>query len=143
MAEGAFRSAAAQADLDCEIDSAGTASYHLGEAPDPRAIATAKANAVDIREAKGRQLESEDFERFSHIFALDTANLAGIRARQPKGARAKVALLLDAVPGRVGEPVADPYYGGEDDFDAVWQDVALAAQHLAERLKEDGVSAQF
>lgn len=137
MAEGAFRKAAREAGLDCVVDSVGTAAYHIGEAPDPRAIATARRHGVDIGGALGRQLEARDFERFSHIFALDTANLAGIMGRAPRDARAKVSLLMDMVPGREGQAVADPYYGKESDFEAAWDEISLAVQHLVEKLKNE------
>ncbi len=143
MAEGAFRKVAVSAGLDCLADSVGTASYHIGEPPDPRAIATARANGVDIAAARGRQLEIADFERFGHIFALDTANLAGIRVRKPRGSQARVSLLMDAVPGRAGEAVKDPYYGDESDFQAAWADISLAVERVVECLRAEGVDARF
>lgn len=139
MAEGAFRKAAKEAGLDCEVDSVGTAAYHIGEPPDPRAIATARKHGVDIASALGRQLEPSDFERFSHIFALDKANLAGIMGRAPRDARAKVSLLMDVVPGREGEAVADPYYGDESDFEEAWEEISVAVGHLIETLKSPDV----
>lgn len=136
MAEGAFRKAAAQAGLDVNIDSVGTAAYHIGDAPDPRAIATASTHGVDISGLAGRQLATEDFERFTHIFALDTANLAGIKARRPRGSKAEISLLMDAVPGREGEAVADPYYGDESDFAKAWSEIAEAADHIVQQLEK-------
>ena len=135
MAEGAFRKAVTKAGLECEVDSAGTAAYHIGSAPDPRAIATARAHGADISALQGRQLEPRDFDRFTHIFALDTANLAGIRAKAPRNAPAEVSLLMDAVPGREGQPVADPYYGDESDFEAAWEEISLAVRHIVDELK--------
>jgi len=134
MAEGAFRRAADEAGLACEVESVGTASYHVGEAPDPRAIATAAAHGVDISRAIGRQLGPDDFERFTHIIAMDKANLAGIIARAPREARGKVSMLMDAVPGREGEALADPYYGDESDFAAAWKDIAIATGLLVQKL---------
>ena len=54
-----------------------------------------------------------DFARFTHVFALDQANLAGLQRIAPKGHTAHLSLLLDLVPGRAGQAVADPYYGDE------------------------------
>ncbi|MEM7701003.1 MAG: low molecular weight protein-tyrosine-phosphatase [Pseudomonadota bacterium] len=139
MAEGAFRVAAAQAGLKCDVDSVGTAAYHVGDPPDPRAIATARRRGADISGAIGRQLEVADFDRFTHIFALDTANLAGIRARAPRGTRAGIALLLDAVPGREGQAVADPYYGDDSDFEKAWCEIETAVGHIVEQLQSQGV----
>ena len=138
MAEGAFRKAAQNAGLECRVDSVGTAGYHIGESPDPRAIATALNHGVNISDFKGRQLAPSDFEGFTHIFALDTANLAGIRSRAPRGAECQITLLLDSVPGREGQTVADPYYGDEDDFERVWSDISLAVEHVVEQLKGGG-----
>lgn len=138
LAEGAFREAARQAGLECTADSAGTASYHIGSPPDDRAIAIARANGVDIAQFRGRQLGADDFYRFSHIFALDTANLAGIKAIAPRDALAETALLMDVVEGREGTPVKDPYYGDESDFADVWDEVALAADALVARLRVRG-----
>lgn len=135
MAEGAFRAAAEEAGLDCEVGSAGTAGYHIGEPPDPRAIATARANGVDISWYYGQQLTAEHFREFTHIFALDAANLEGIISRAPRDATAEVALLLDLVEGREGEAVKDPYYGDASDFDAVWEDVTVAVKALVRKLR--------
>ncbi|GMN01675.1 low molecular weight protein-tyrosine-phosphatase [Erythrobacter sp. MTPC3] len=134
MAEGAFRSAAARAGLDCVTDSVGTAAYHLGEAPDDRAIATAAAHDVDISGLRGRQLEAEDFRRFNHIFALDTANLFAIKAKAPLDGIAKVALLMDLVKGREGTAVKDPYYGDMKGFETAWKDVSVAADALVKMI---------
>jgi protein-tyrosine phosphatase len=140
MAEGAFRAAALRIGLDCAVDSAGTAAYHIGNPPDPRAIAVARANGVEIGGQLARQIDRNDFYTFSHIIALDRANLEGLRARAPRDATAKVALLLDAVEGRQGEAVADPYYGDTADFEAAWQVISAGGEALIARFVKEGVS---
>lgn len=140
MAEGAFRAAASRRGLDCTVDSAGTASYHIGNPPDPRAIAVARANGVEIGGQSARQIDRNDFYTFSHIIALDRANLEGLRARAPRDATAKVALLLDVVEGRRGEAVADPYYGDAADFEAAWQVITEGVEALVARFVKEGVS---
>ncbi len=134
LAEAAFRKAAAEAGLDAHADSAGTAAYHVGEPPDPRSIETAARYGIDIAHYRGRQIEVADFERFTHILALDHSNLANIRRIAPESHSAEVALLMDMVPGREGAAVADPYYDGEEQFEYTWEDVWRAAQALVERL---------
>jgi protein-tyrosine phosphatase len=140
MAEGAFRAAALRSGLDCTVDSAGTASYHIGNAPDPRAIAVARANGVEIGGQSARQIDRNDFYTFSHIIALDRANLEGLRCRAPRDATAKVALLLDVVEGRRGEAVADPYYGDAADFEGAWQVITEGVDALVARFVKEGVS---
>lgn len=143
MAEGAFRAAAETAGLEVQVDSVGTASYHIGEAPDPRAIRIARENGVEIGGLLGRQIERDDFFRFTHIFALDKANLQGIRAHEPRGSIACVALLNDVVAGRSGMGIEDPYYGDEEDFRRVWAEVDIAVRVLVDRFRAEGAAARF
>lgn len=134
MAEGAFRAAAIRHGFECGVDSAGTAAYHIGSAPDPRAIATAAAHGVMIEGQLARQITAQDFHRFSHVIALDRANLEGIKARCPRDGSAEISLLLDWVEGYQGRGVPDPYYGNEADFLAAWTLIARATDALAQRL---------
>jgi protein-tyrosine phosphatase len=134
LAEAAFRAEAARIGLDAEADSAGTGNWHRGEPPDRRAIAAARRNGVDISGLRARQVRPGDFEHFDHIVALDDDNLADLRTIGPAGGRASLSLLLDHVPGREGQAVADPYYGGDSLFDITWRDVTEAARALADKL---------
>ena len=134
LAEAAFRKAAAEAGLDADADSAGTAAYHVGEPPDPRSIAIAARHGVDIAHYRGRQIVTDDFHRFTHILALDHSNLANIRRIAPAVHEAHLALLLDIVPGQEGAAVPDPYYDGEGPFEYTWRIVWPAAQALVARL---------
>ena len=137
LAEGAFRAEAARHGLDVEVDSAGTGGWHAGEPPDRRAIEAARRNGVDISGLRARKVGRADFDRFDHILALDAENLADLERLRPAGSRAGLSLLLDHVPGREGQPVADPYYGGAGHFDRTWRDVSEAARALARSLAEE------
>lgn len=140
LAEGAFRAEVARLGLDVEADSAGTGGWHRGEPPDRRAIAAAKRGGVDISGQRARKVTSSDFDRFDHILALDVENLADLERLRPAGSHARLALLLDHVPGREGQGVADPYYGGDGEFDTTWRDVTEAARALAHELTEERTS---
>ena len=135
MAEAAFRAEAQRIGLDAEVDSAGTGGWHSGEAPDRRAIAAAARNGVDVSGQKARQVRPEDFGRFDHVVALDRDNLAHLRRLHREGG-AELSLLLDHVPGREGEAVADPYYGGDDHFDVACA-TSAKARGLARKLKDE------
>jgi protein-tyrosine phosphatase len=137
LAEAAFGREAERAGLELEIDSAGTGDWHVGRPPDPRAQAVAAREGVDISGLRARQVQPEDFRRFSHIIALDAENLANLRAMAPADGTAELSMLLDLVPGREGEAVADPYHGGDAEFDSTWQDVCGGARALAEHLARD------
>lgn len=134
LAEAALRARAEGAGLVVTVDSAGTGDWHIGEPPDRRAQATARRHGIDITGYRGRQVGAADFRRFTHIFALDHANLANLRPLAPGDATARVGLLLDMVEGLEGQPVADPYYGGDEGFELTWQQVDAAAEAIVAML---------
>lgn len=134
MAEGAFREAAIRHGFDCFVDSAGTADYHTGCPPDPRAITTALGHGISISGQQARQIELQDFYRFSHIIAMDRANLEGIKARRPRDATAEETLLLDWLDGHQGQGVPDPYYGDDEGFHRVWKLIAKATDAVVSRM---------
>ncbi len=134
LAEAAFRREASALGLDAEADSAGIGYWHMGHAPDRRAQAVARRHGIDISGCRARQVRQDDFRRFSHIVALDLENLSILNGLRPPDATASLSLLLDHAEGREGEPVADPYYGGDDGFDVTWADVTAGAQGLARHL---------
>ena len=137
LAEAAFRAEADRIGLAVQVDSAGTGDWHLDHAPDKRAQAVAKRNGVDISGYRARQVTPDDFRDFTHIVALDANNFADLRALRPADASAELSLLLDHVPGREGEAVADPYYGEDAGFDITWNEVVAGARGLADRLKRE------
>jgi protein-tyrosine phosphatase len=137
LAEAAFRKAAGEAGIEVRVDSAGTGDWHVGHAPDGRAQAEAKRHGVDIAPYRARQVRREDFTQFDMIVAMDGHNLADLRQLAPAGSKARIILLLDSVPGRSGQSVADPYYGDASDFAVTWNDVSLGAAHLLEALTQE------
>ena len=138
LAEAAFRQEVERRGLDVEIDSAGTGAWHIGHPPDPRAQAVAGRHGIDIGHYSARQVSPADFRRFTHIVALDRDNLAALEALRPRDGTAELLLLLDAVEGRRGEAVADPYFGDEAGFDATWADAVAGARGLADRIEGVG-----
>lgn len=135
LAEAAFRHAAAKAAIPVEVDSAGTANYHVGEPPDLRSIAEAERHGIDIAHYRGRQLVAEDFHRFDFIVGMDRSNMANIARVDPGNGKARVAMMMDLVPGREGAEVSDPWYGGEDNFRDTWEDVSLGAKAILALLR--------
>ena len=78
LAEGILKSKVNH--LDIEVDSAGTAAYHLGEHPDIRSIEIAKKYGIDLSNQRARQFSINDFDKFDKIYAMDTSNYANIIA---------------------------------------------------------------
>jgi protein-tyrosine phosphatase len=125
-----MRAAACRLGIEIEVDSAGTGDWHVGEPPDPRAIATGTRYGVDISGLCARQVRSDDFMAFGNIIALDRANLARLHRLMPSEPRARMSLLLDHVEGRYGQDVADPYFGDEAGFEVTWRDVSQGVEAL-------------
>jgi len=121
-----------------EIDSAGTAAYHAGERPDRRSAATAQARGMPLR-GRSRQFRVEDFDRFDHVLAMDCSNRDDLRRLAPDDdARAKIRLLRDFDPESPPESeVPDPYYGGADGFDRVFDICQAASRGLLDQLLRD------
>lgn len=138
LAEGAARAAFAAAGIGATLDSAGTGDWHIGHPPDRRAQAEARRRGTDIGDLRARQLVRDDFYRFDLILAADETNLRDARALAPADATAKLRLMLDLVPGRAGDSVADPYYGDDGGFAATWDDVGAVAAALVAASAKSG-----
>ncbi len=139
-AEGVFRHLVAEAKLASafEIDSAGTAGYHAGEAPDSRARAAGKRAGVVVG-GRARQFVAADFARFDYVIAMDSTNLADLTrlARSGEASR-KIRLMRSFDPAApVGAPVPDPYYGGDSDFDEVLELCREASKHLLQEIRAE------
>ena len=121
LGEGVFRHLAEERGLEAEVDSCGTGSWHVGEAPDSRSVDVARGAGIDISQQRARQLSRRDLEEFDHIFAMDRNNLAGIEQLRTAASTARISLLLDHHPGSPGPDVPDPYYGSPGGFGRVLQ----------------------
>jgi protein-tyrosine phosphatase len=122
--------------LQVEVDSAGTADYHIGDAPDPRSRRAALRRGIDLSGLRARQVVLQDFERFDFILAMDRSNLHELQAMQPKGSRARVQLFLEYAPELGQLEVPDPYYGDADGFEKVLDLSAAASRGLIAALQK-------
>ena len=113
------------------VDSAGTAGYHIGKAPDTRSIAVAKKYGIVISDQKCRQFERSDFDSFDFIYAMDKSNYNNIiHLASTADDIAKVKLLLAASHGN-DEEVPDPYYGANDGFETIYHLIDEACDKIA------------
>ncbi len=137
-AEAVLRAIAAREapELELEIDSAGTAGYHVGDAPDTRSQAAALRRGYDMAPLRARMVEAVDFERFDLILAMDTQNLEVLRKRAPTGYRERVRLFLEFAPDCGLDEVPDPYYGGPAGFEQVLDLVEEASRGLLSHLRK-------
>jgi protein-tyrosine phosphatase len=117
------------------VDSAGTGSWHVGNPPDPRSIAVAKKYGLDISNLRGRQFTSDDFKNFDKIFVMDNTNLEDVLALAPSESdKQKVSLILDTIFPNENVDVPDPYLGGQQGFEDVYQMLDQACKIIAQNL---------
>ncbi len=137
-AEVVFRTLAAREapELTLEVDSAGTAGYHVGEPPDPRTREAAFRRGYDLSELRARVVEPQDFDRFDLILAMDRDNFDVLRRRAPRHAHERVRLFLEFAPDAGSTNVPDPYYGGPNGFEEVLDLVEEAARGLLNHLRQ-------
>ncbi|NKI32575.1 low molecular weight protein-tyrosine-phosphatase [Croceivirga thetidis] len=136
LAEGILKS---MVDLkNIAVDSAGTGGYHVGSLPDPRSIEVARKNGLDITDQRARKFKPKDFEDFDLIYAMDESNYLNIIAlANNESEKLKVKLLLKEVDLGIHE-VPDPYYGGPNGFDAVFEMIHEACQAVSSNLVDNG-----
>lgn len=121
IAEGIMKAKLAAANIQGKVDSAGVLSYHSGEAPDKRAISVAGKYQVDISGQVARQFRKSDFVDFDVILVMDRSVYAEIAAlAQTDGERNKVRLFLEFAGINEITEVPDPYYGGQEGFEMVY-----------------------
>lgn len=132
LAHGLLRSKVGE---DITVDSAGTGNWHEGEAPDQRMIRTARKHGVDISDLRARQFIVDDFDHFDRIYAMDQSNYNNIvKLARNESDREKVHMFLSIVNNGESEDVPDPYFGGSDGFERVYQLVDNATEAIANDL---------
>ena len=133
LAEGILKSKVDTAKV--YVSSAGTGSWHVGEQPDPRSIAVAKKNGLDISNQRGRHFTASDFDEFDHIFVMDNSNKKNVLdLAVSEDQKKKVRLIMEEIFPNENVDVPDPYYGGANGFDQVYDMLDKACTSIAKRL---------
>lgn len=123
------------------VDSAGTGNWHVGRPADPRSRAVADRHGVHLP-SRARQVDpASDFPAsggpeptgFDLLIGMDRDNCAALRSLGAPAER--VGLLRGFDPALAGEPlhrldVPDPYYGGPEGFDHMYEMIHAACAGL-------------
>ena len=132
LAEGILKSKVDSSQV--YVDSAGTGPWHVGHSPDPRSIEVAKKNGLDIAQQRGRQFSADDFEKFDYIFVMDLSNKENVlKLAKNEDDRKKVQLILNQIFPNENVDVPDPYYGGNQGFDNVYEMLNNACDIISEK----------
>lgn len=116
------------------IDSAGTGAWHVGKAPDSRATAAASSRGYDLSPLRARQVHVDDFDYFDYILAMDCDNLNDLAAMRPGHFKGELGLFLNYGDDLPDREVPDPYYGGDEGFEAVLDMIEAASDGLLQHL---------
>lgn len=137
LAEGIMLHLITERNLNIAVDSAGTSHYHIGENPDKRTIANAKKNGIDLSSLEARQFNVSDFDAFDKIYVMDKSNLSNVLAlAKTETHKLKVDLLLNESHPNENLEVPDPYYGGEEGFENVFQLVYNACDAISNKFSQ-------
>jgi protein-tyrosine phosphatase len=132
LAEGILRSKISKKNT---VDSAGTGGWHAGELPDKRSVAIAKSKGLDITNQRARQFKISDFDTFDCIYVMDKSNYKDVIALAPsETAKSKVKMILNELYPEKNTDVPDPYYGGQDGFENVYNMLDQACDVIASKL---------
>lgn len=136
LAEGILRQKIQELNLDVIVDSAGISDNHVNQHPDNRTVLNAKKHGIDISKLKARQFQVADFDTFDTIFVMDSDNYADVlvMSRNEKD-KNKVELILNRVYPNSNMEIPDPYFGGEQGFENVYQLLNKACDAIAKSLQ--------
>ncbi|MBU2018019.1 MAG: low molecular weight phosphotyrosine protein phosphatase [Bacteroidetes bacterium] len=138
LADGLLKHKLKKLELPYFVDSAGTAAYHIGNQPDIRTQANAIKHGIDLSDLKARQFTTSDFELFDRIYVMDKSNLSNVlRLATSENEKKKVDLLLNLLPEIDGNEVPDPYHGGEEGFENVFQLLDKATDKIIQDLQKN------
>lgn len=129
------------AQLNIQVDSAGTSNYHPGKAPDHRSQKHAQLRGYNLSALRARQLTVQDFVEFDLILAMDYENLDNIQQLMAKAQqefeqlRAQISLMSQHDQQFPQQEVPDPYYGGDAGFEHVLDQCESSSQAWVNYLK--------
>jgi protein-tyrosine phosphatase len=138
MAMAVLRHQLAEAGLADEVvvSSAGTGGWHIGDGADRRARAALIARGYDDTHS-ARKFVRASFDDVDLVIAMDRDNLRNLRALAPdRESREAVRLLRSYDPtAPEGAEVEDPYYGGDEGFADVLDQIERACAGLVAQLR--------
>ncbi len=135
LAEGILKSKTEH--LDVIVDSAGTAAYHIGSQPDIRSIEIANKYGIDLRNQRARQFSRADFDEFDIIYAMDTNNFAHLTSlAENQNERNKIRMILNEIKSESFDSVPDPYYGGDNGFQNVYEMLNKVCEIITQNLEK-------
>ncbi|MEA3404821.1 MAG: low molecular weight protein-tyrosine-phosphatase [Pseudomonadota bacterium] len=141
-AHAVFRQLVREQNLEefIEIDSAGTAAFHIGKSPDERSTQVARGRGIEMKDLRARKVDFGDFIVYDYILAMDESNYSNLRDLALPEHFDKISMFLDFAEDWEDREVPDPYYGGPEGFDRVFDMVTDASEGLLRHIQERHLS---
>lgn len=117
------------------IDSAGTAAYHVGKAPDPGSRCVALKHGFSIEDQRARQFSSSDLESWDYIIAMDSSNRKNIE--KLGSVKGKLLLMRDFDQEAPSSDVPDPWSLGDEAFLETYQIVRRSCENLLKYIAKE------
>ncbi|WP_171032896.1 low molecular weight protein-tyrosine-phosphatase [Fodinibius saliphilus] len=136
-AEGVFQHLITERGLGnyFEVDSAGTSAYHIGESANSKSQQTANKHGIKLY-SKARQFKTFDLDYFDLVLAMDNENLKNVEHMANGNEHATIGRMRDFDPHPGDGEVPDPYYGGPEGFENVFQIVKRSCETLLDKLEQ-------
>ena len=137
LMEGILKQKLAANGLEAHVDSAGTGNWHVGKLPDLRSIHVAKEHGIDITDQRARQIEVDDLDRFDKIYVADRDVFESVLSLSSNelAHRHKIDFIMNVVDPDSDRPVPDPYFGGPDGFEHVYQMIDEACDGIVSDIR--------
>ncbi|AAS51555.1 ADL365Wp [Eremothecium gossypii ATCC 10895] len=136
MAEAIFKHTVKKAGLEhrfSNIDSFGTAAYHVGSTPDSRTVSICRKHGVHI-DHRGQQIKTKHFAEFDYVICMDESNRRNLERMKPQDSKAQVHMFGHwNTGGKFDTIVEDPYYGGTEGFEYNYQQVCYFSEQFLKR----------
>ncbi len=114
------------------VDSCGTGGWHAGERADPRSIAVAAKHGIELPSIARKFDPRRDPIEFDWLIPMDRQNHRDLLDHGVPGE--KLRLMLEYHPELKSGEVPDPYYGGPDGFDKVYEMLRVSCERMIEEL---------
>jgi len=140
LAKTVFQDKVEEAGLEdqFEIASSGTGDWHVGDTADDRMRKTAQKHGHSLEDHRASQFQKEHLAAYDHIFVMDKSNLNDVLYFDEEEKHdGKVRLFREFDPDPGDYQVPDPYYGGRDGFETVYEIVDRTAETLLNRLIDE------
>ncbi|NQX91797.1 MAG: low molecular weight phosphotyrosine protein phosphatase [Flavobacteriales bacterium] len=134
IAHGLLETKAQSKGVHLKVDSCGTGGWHAGELPDGRSVEVMNRKGYDITNQRSRKIRISDFEDFDLILCMDRSNYKDVSTLAPIGSSAKIEMILNGTYSDEVADVPDPYYGGPDGFDHVYNMLDKATDGVLETI---------